>query len=272
MSTTASTYPAPRVTPNLRSALGGIWRLTLRRFMVPAHWATVLGLCLLLIPMSMPAAPSVAAAAKGFIPWVIGFYLTFIVPLMAFITAAGAMRDEMKAGNVDYVFTRPIPRPAFIGFKFLSHVGCAQLDFLLSFAAIVALGLYRQVPNLWAAVPALLGTQILVVIAFSAFGFLCGIITTRYIIVGLAYAAVIEVGVGQIPTQLNKISMTHQVQAALKKWFIESGDVPMAPNAANLPDVSIAATITLLLGFTAICLFIAGAIFSFRELAGPNES
>jgi ABC-type transport system involved in multi-copper enzyme maturation permease subunit len=268
--TTVSTHSAPRVTPNLRHAFGGIFRLTLRRFLLPMHWLTLAGLCGFLVLTSFPPAPNPAAAKIGLMPWIVMFYLTFIVPVMSFINAAGAMRDEMKAGNVDYVFTRPIPRPAFIGFKFLSHLACVQIDFLLSLATIVGIALYRQLPGIWDAVPALVGTQILVITAFSAFGFFCGIVTSRYIVVGLAYGAIIEVGVGQIPTQISKISMTHQVQAMLQPLMGGAANAAAA-GAPELPVVTVGATIALLLGFTAIMLFLAGAIFSFLELSGPNE-
>src|SRR3954469_6246428 len=116
---TRSAHPLPRVAPNLSHAVGGIFRLTPGRLLLPLAWLTLAGLCGFLILTSLPPAPNPAAAKFGLMPWIVMFYLTFIVPVMSFINAAGAMRDEMKAGNVDYVFTRPIPRPAFIGFKFL---------------------------------------------------------------------------------------------------------------------------------------------------------
>lgn len=269
----ATTYAPPRVTPNLGHAFGGIFRLTLRRMMLPMHWVTLAGMCVLLVLLSMPVSHSDAAAKSGLLSWTTMFYLTFIVPIMSFITAAGAIRDEMKAGNVDYVFTRPVPRPAFIGFKFLSYLACAQLDFLVSLATIIGIGLYRHYPDIWAAVPALLGAQVLVVTAFSAFGFFCGILTSRFVVVGLAYGAIIEVGVGQIPTQISKLSMTHQVQGMLQVALLK-GEKLLNTSAqdAAVADASVGATIALLLGFTAIMLFAAGSLFSFMELSGPNES
>ena len=47
-------------------------------------------------------------------------------------------------------------RPAFVLFRFLAHVACTQFEFLLALAAVVGIGAYRQVPELWAAVPLLL--------------------------------------------------------------------------------------------------------------------
>jgi ABC-type transport system involved in multi-copper enzyme maturation permease subunit len=276
MSTPASPsgFAPARVVPNLRHAFGGIFRLTLRRMMLPTHWLTLLGLCGLLVLLALPVVHREAQARREFLPWMVGFYLTFLVPIMSFITAGGAIRDEMKAGNVDYVFTRPVPRPAFVGFKFLSYLACVQLDFLLAFATVigvwVGVGLPQMVPDFWPHAWALLGAQILVVTAFSAFGFMCGVVTSRYIVVGLAYGAIIEVGVGQIPTQISKLSMTHQVQGMLQ-GVLGGGQNIFGPNS-SLVTTSVGTTIALLLGFTAIMLFLAASILAFMELSGPNEA
>src|SRR5436305_792065 len=83
--------------------------------------------------------------------------------------------------------------------------------------------------------------------AFGGFGFLGGFLTSRYIIIGLAYGVVIEVGVGQIPTQLSKLSMTHQVQGMLQSLLL-NGEKLVAANGNNAPDATVLGTITLLLG------------------------
>src|SRR5947209_5949293 len=98
MNALASTtdYAPPRVAPNLSHAFGGIWRLTFRRFFQPMHALMVVGGCALLVLLSLPVSHNPESARVGLLPWVIGFYVTFIVPVLAFISAGGAMRDEMK--------------------------------------------------------------------------------------------------------------------------------------------------------------------------------
>lgn len=273
MNPPASSFAPPRVAPHFGNALGGIWRLTLRRYLLPAHWISLAALCGLLVITALPSTSTAAAAKTGYLPWVISFYLCVIVPAMAFISAAGAIRDEMKAGNVDYVFTRPISRPGFLLAKLLSQVACAQIDFLLSFATVVGVGLYREFPDLWSAVPALLGGQILLVVAFSAFGFLAGIVTQRFIVVGLVYGAVIEVGVGQIPTQISRLSMTHQIRALLQAHLIpDPAAAATTAGAAVTAPPSALLTILTVLAFAAVMWTAAAAIFSLLELSGPNEA
>lgn len=271
MNTTPSTTGFPvRLTPDLRHACGGIWRLTLGKFLAPRRWLAVAGL-LAVLGLIASGFLTAGNGPRLYLGWAIGFYFTFLVPVMAFLTAAGAMRDEMKPATVDYVLTRPVPRPAFVIFKYLAHVAGAQVDFLFSFGVILGAGLLRHAPGLAAAAPLLLLAQILLVTAFSALGFLCGVLTSRYVVLGLFYAAIIEVGVGQIPTQLNRLSMTHQVKTMLQ---------PLAARAASkftfgiqtLPPGGELATIGALLAFSAVLLALAAAVFSGRELTGPGEA
>jgi ABC-type transport system involved in multi-copper enzyme maturation permease subunit len=249
------TLPTP-VAPNWRHAFGGVWRLTLRRYLLPGRWLTLLiGLAVLAL---LAAGSSHRGDGQQFLYWAARFYTTFLVPALAFVTAAGVMRDEMKSSSVDYIFTRPIGRPAFVLAKFVAHTVCEQIDFLLALAVVVAFGVARDVPGFLSMLPVILLGQALLITAFSALGFLAAILTSRYIIVGLAYAGIIEVGVGQIPTQISRLSLTRQVRELLTA---ETFSVTAA----------LGTTATLLL-FTLVALIAAGALFRRRELGASAET
>jgi ABC-type transport system involved in multi-copper enzyme maturation permease subunit len=261
--------PATPVVPNLAHAFGGVWRLAFRRFLLPGHWLALAGMTAVfaLLTLANVRGPS---AANHFYGWTAGFYLTFLVPILAFISAGGALREEFKAATVDYVFTRPVPRPAFLLFRFLSHVACAQLDFLLPFAVLWWTGVARHVDGLGAALPLLFFAQVLAIVAFGALGFLCAALTSRYVIVGLVYGAVIELGVGQIPTQISRFSMIHQLRAMLQSR-LPHGQADWADTvfvAAHGP----ALTAGILLVFAAVALGAAAAIFSWREFVGAQDA
>jgi ABC-2 type transport system permease protein len=270
MTSASANFPPPRITANLTHAWGGIWRLTLLRLRQPSHWLTLGGLVALLAMVCLGFLKP-GNGPQYFLSWAAKFYFTFLVPVLAFITAAGVMREEMKAGTADYVLTRPVPRPAFLVFKFLAHTVCAQLDFLFSFGALLAVAAYRDVPDLAAAVPVLLFAQVLLVAAFSAFGFLCGALSARYVIIGIVYAGIVEIGVGQIPTQLSRLSMTHQVRAMLQP-LVASSTSPFGVSLEALPAAGKLATLVVLLAFTALMLALAAAFFTMRELSGPADS
>ena len=269
MNAPSFSYAAPRVTPHAGHAFGGIWRLTVRRFASLNYWLSVAAMLVLLVLFSIPAFRNWHGPNGGFLVWAGGFYLCFVVPLLAFVSAGGIVRDDLDAGTVDYVFTRPIHRGSYLLFRYLAHVACAQLTFLLGLATIVGLGVCRDVPAFWNAVPLLLLGQVLVITTFSAFGFFCAMVTSRYVILGLAYGGIVEVGLGTTPTQLNRISMTRQVMNILQPAL---GDIRLGMGGPLAPQpLSPAAASTVLLIATAVMLLVTVTLFSFRELAGPSS-
>ncbi len=249
------TPPSP-VEPHWRHAFGGVWRLTLRRYLLPGRWALVgAGLAVLVL---LCFAASHRSSARHYLDWAGVFHVTFLVPALAFIGAAGAMRDELKSSVVDYVFTRPIRRPVFVAARFVAHTAGAQLDFLLALAVVVAVAAARGIPIAPSDLPGLLLGQVLLVTAFSALGFLAAILTSRYIILGLAYAGIIEAGLGQIPTQISRLSLTRQIRDLFSSDTFDA-------SAALGPTAMLAL-------FTLVALTAAGALFHHREFGGAADT
>lgn len=259
-------FPAPSVTPNALHAFGGLWRLSLRRFFSLNRWLVLAGMLALLGLFSIGVAPTNERAARDFMPWAARFYVCFLVPVLAFLSAAGVVRDDLQPGSVDYLFTRPVRRPVFVFLRYLAHVGCAQIDFLISLAMVVMIGVYREVPGMWAAVPLLLLAQVLVIVAFSAFGFLCAMLTSRYVVIGLVYGAVIEVGMGNVPTQLSRLSIIRQALGILNPLLggqrVGMGG-PLAVEALSAPLAAV-----LLLGIALAMVAVAALLFGMREPGG----
>jgi ABC-type transport system involved in multi-copper enzyme maturation permease subunit len=257
-------HAPPRVMPNAVRAFGGIWRLTSQRFFTPGHWLVLVGMLSVLALLAVGAS-STALRATRYLNWVCGFYVCFLVPTIAFISAAGTIRDDLKSSSVDYVFTRPVRRWAFVVFRFLAHVACAQIDFLLALAVILTVGVVVGAPNPGPALPLLLLAQVIAIITFSAFGFLCGMLTSRYVIVGLVYGAVVEVGVGSVPTQLNRISMIRHLTEMLTPL---STDVRMGMGGPALAQsLSVPAAVAVLLVIAVAMLAVTAVVFTIKEPA-----
>lgn len=256
----AASFAPPRVTPVLRHAWGGTWRLTYRQLLQPGH-ALMMAIGLGVLTFLFAAGSRWGRPAE-FLNWVCGFYVTFLVPALAFISAAGAMRDAMKSNSIDYVLTRPMPKPAFVLFKYLAHMLCAQLNFLVAFGVVVGFVTAHKVPGAGAALGQLLYGQVLMVAAFSAFGFLAGTITARHVIIGLGYAGIIEVGVGNIPTQIGQLSMTQLMRNAL---------TPLLQHITSETAPSMLWATTLILLFTFVMVSAAVAVFTLREQSGPTD-
>ncbi len=259
--TTATTFSPPRVTMNLAHAWGGLWRLTFRQLLQPSHLLGLgVGFAVLVLVF---VAGSRGTRPAEFVQWLSNFYVCFLVPALAFISTAGAMRDGMKSSAVDYLLTRPLPKPAYVVFKYVAHMLCTQLDFIVAFAIVIAFASGMQVPELGAVLVKLLFGQVLMIAAFSAFGVLAAVITSRYVVIGLGYTGVIEMGLGQIPTQLSQLSMTHLMRDTLASL--------LRPSAETVAAHGLAATTGIVLLFVAIMVGAAVAVFSLREQSGPAE-
>lgn len=253
------------VAPNAWHAFGGVWRLTVRRFFAPSQWVGLLGF------MAIIALPAFAITRAGnqkfFAPQLaVGFYLMFLVPIFSFLAGASAIRDELKPESVDYILTRPVRRPALLVFKFLSHLVCVQIGYLPALGVLVAGAITYDVPNAVAMLPWLLLGQVMAVTAFTGFGFLCGVLTSRFLVIGIFYAGIVEFAAGKIPTQLNRVAMTHQIKMMLQP-MLAWGDPKLKP------ELPVFWCIVVLLTFAVASVGIAATVFSRQELAGarPNE-
>lgn len=264
MNPSSASLPATLVAPNARHALGGIWRLTARRFLAPRQ--------LLPLPFILAILATLAGALvrdgslTNFRDLGIKFYLPFLIPVLAFLSGGGAFRDELRAGAVDYILTRPIRRPMFILFKFLAHQACFQLLCLTGLGVIAGVGVFRHIAEVWSVIPVFLLGQMLLIASFSALGFLCAVITSRYLVIGLFYGVVIEVGVGHTPIQLNRLSMTNQVRALVERLLAST------PPPTGAPEQAAWVTIAIVLTFAAVAVAVAAAVFSFQELAGARPT
>jgi ABC-2 type transport system permease protein len=258
--TIPETTPArARVRPNQRHAFGGVWRLTFRRWCSLQQLLVVAGMLALLAVVAGASIPRGDAAE--YFDWVSSVYLGVVVPVLAFLSGAGAIREDLKGGSVDYLFTRPVRRTAFVVFRYLSHLACTQLTYALALGVLAAVGVFRQVPDLAAGLPLLVLAQLITITAFLALGFFCAVLVARYLIIGLLYAGLIEVGVGQIPTQLSGLSMTRQVRELLDPLVRSTTEVTMAGAFA---------TSLSLLTFAVVFVAAAALIFSMKEFSGTS--
>jgi ABC-2 type transport system permease protein len=253
MSTVASGSRYSRYT----RGFGGVWRLTARGFLVPSQGLGLLALATFVGLLAYTA--SGPGMTSRFYGWVTDFYILFLVPVLAFISSGGVMRDDLKSTATDYIFTRPLPRALYVAFKFFAHTAVLQLTYL--FVLLIALGVaaFRGVPGLLPMAPGLVLTSALVALAAAGFGFFFGALTTRYVAIGLAYAGLVEVGIGKIPTQVGQLSMMRHARTLLEALAESSSSSAGAFGAA-----------VALLVFAALTVGVAALLVHRREFAGER--
>ncbi|MCF3650135.1 hypothetical protein [Synoicihabitans lomoniglobus] len=211
---TASLSSLPRVTPRLAPALGGIWRLTWRRVFAPRR---ALGSGLLLVILGLLTYLFAARPEDhDYFEWVYGFMLLLVTPIVAFLAGAGAVREDLKSGAVDYVMTRSVSRPAYVIFKYVAQVICNLIAGWALVAFLLAVGGFAGQGGLMSELSRLLVVVTGAITAFTALGFFCGTLTSRYMVLGLFYAGVIEAGLGNIPIQINALSIARHLRVFLE--------------------------------------------------------
>jgi ABC-type transport system involved in multi-copper enzyme maturation permease subunit len=197
--------------------------------------------------------------AEGFEMWVLGLYATFMVPIACLLSGGAMIRDELQAGTLGFLLTRPVHRARLLILKYLCHV--VWLEFALGLNAVLLSlsGLLLGIKGalligLW-----LLGVQILMIPAFTALSVVLGLLTRRYLLVGILYGFIVEMGIGQIPTNINALSLSRHFQALLGECTALSGTV-------QLSSWGIPGAILAVLALTGVGLGGAAALFSLREL------
>jgi hypothetical protein len=152
---------------------------------------------------------------EPFYHWLIDFYFFIILPLTCVRQCGPLIRDELQADTLGFLITRPVGRARLLMVKYISQVAWLQMVLLLETLLIFAAGAARQVPSLGALLLLVLAVQILVIPAWSALGLLLGQLTTRYMATALLYGAVVEMGIGRIPTNINTLSIIRHLQTLL---------------------------------------------------------
>jgi hypothetical protein len=152
-----------------------------------------------------------------FYHWLIDFYFFIILPLTCVRACGALIRDELQADTLGFLTTRPVSRARLLIVKYLAQVLWLEMLLLVETLLLFAAGMERQIPGFGGLLPLLLGVQCLAIPAWSALGALLGQITTRYMATALIYGAVVEMGIGRIPTNINTLSLLRHIESLLSR-------------------------------------------------------
>lgn len=154
---------------------------------------------------------------EPFYHWLIDFYFFVMLPLNCIRSCGGLIRDEVQANTLGFLTTRPASRARLVLAKFIAQAGWLQLLLLSETLLLFLAGVLKQLPDLGKLLPLFLLAQVLAVLAWSALGALLGLSTKRYMAAGLLYGLVVEIGIGQIPTNINNLSLVRQFKSVLSR-------------------------------------------------------
>jgi hypothetical protein len=159
--------------------------------------------------------PTPWSRSAPFYHWLIDFYFFIILPLTCVRGCGPLIRDELQADTLGFLVTRPVTRARLLIVKYISQTAWLELLLLAETLLLFAVGAMRQIPALGELIPLLLVVQILAIPAWGALGVLLGQITARYMPAALIYGAVVEMGIGRIPTNINTLSLLRHIETLL---------------------------------------------------------
>jgi ABC-type transport system involved in multi-copper enzyme maturation permease subunit len=217
--------------PGFAGALRGIWLLTWKSQFswrrLPGRLAVLLVLPFLVwITTQSPEGWSQHHAelqgewsrrSAPFYHWLVDVYFFIILPLSCVRGCGALMRDELQADTLGFLVTRPASRARLLCVKYLSQLAWLQILLLTETLLLFGVGAGRQIPELGGLLPLFVAVQLLAVPAWSALGTLLGQLTSRYMAIGLVYGAIVEMGIGRIPTNINALSIMRHLKTLLSR-------------------------------------------------------
>jgi ABC-type transport system involved in multi-copper enzyme maturation permease subunit len=202
--------------------------------------------------------------SQPYLRWTIDFYLMLLLPLYCLFVCGALIRDELQGDTLGFLITRPLTRARLFLIKYFCHIiwleGIAAVNGLL----LILAGTLRHVPDLHAFPWILLGTQFLAVLVYGALSALFGLIHQRYMVLGIIYGFVVELGIGRIPTNINSLSMSHHVQTILANTKVVS-ELYSWPAKGWLASIGIMCLATL------VFLGASSVLFTFKEYHHSEE-
>jgi ABC-type transport system involved in multi-copper enzyme maturation permease subunit len=201
------------VQPSWFGALAGLWSLT---------WRSQLSLRKLpLLIATLSVIPLLAyltvdeGRIKPYFHWMIDFYFLLLLPLYCLSVCGGMIRDEVQADTLGFLTTRPMTRAQFFCSRYLCQIAWLQILAGISASLLVTVGIVRDISGITSFIPLLFAGQMLAVLAYGALSSLVGLIHQRYMVLGVMYGFVVEIGIGRIPTNINNLSLSRHLRAIL---------------------------------------------------------
>jgi ABC-type transport system involved in multi-copper enzyme maturation permease subunit len=201
---------------------------------------------------------------KPYFRWLVDVYFLIFMPLFCLAVCGAMIRDELQADTLGFLITRPLTRARLFVLKYLCHMTWLQIVIAVHCVLLFAVGNLRQVRGVNALFPLFFGVEILAVLAWSALSSLLGLINQKYMVLGLVYGFVVEMGIGRIPTNINSLSLTRHIKAILA-----NSDTIMQMYEWSSQGTLF--SIGMMLLATALFAGLAAALFTFREYHHAEE-
>jgi len=199
-----------------------------------------------------------------FYRWLIDFYFFIILPLSCVRGCGGLIRDELQTDTLGFLTTRPVKRATLVLLKYLSQAALLEMAALMEGLLLLGAGASREIPGIGSLLPLFLAAQFLAVLAWSGLGLFLGQVTKRYLPLAVVYGLIVELGIGDIPTNINTLSLMRHLKTLLSHDQALQGLYQWTGAGVLLPVAA------LLVG-AALFVALAALLFTFREYHAAAE-
>ncbi|MGB0581152.1 MAG: ABC transporter permease [Limisphaerales bacterium] len=250
------------LTPSLGRAFLGLWSFEWQTRMTPGKLAQSAAL-VVVIPILMFIALK-EGQKREFIDWIVTYHLFLMLPIYCLSVFGPVIRDELQSDTLGFIITRPIKRYSLLILKYLCTMIWSQVLVLLCgllFFVVALVHGYEVDPTM---IGLFLLVQALAVMAYGAISCLLGLLTKKYMVLGIVYGLVVEKGIGSIPTNIHSLAISHHLKSILgnHQWMSDQFTLTGEPIVPAIGWVILAA---------ATFLSVAALLFNTLEYNHSDE-
>jgi ABC-type transport system involved in multi-copper enzyme maturation permease subunit len=271
MSSPSSSPPtvSPPAAPHAWNApfsatLRGLWLLTWKSRLTLRQWPALVGTIFPVSLLGFLILRNSTDAGLASFYWLAVAYLLLGVPLYCLAVFGGLIRDDIQSNTLSFLITRPTSRARLLFARFLCQLVWVQVLGLAAGLALLATGWLCGVKGIPQFAGLFLATQALALFVFGGLATFLGLLHRRYLVLGTIYGLVVEVGIGQIPTNINALAMTRHLRTLL-------GHNPVIHEIYKWSTDGTGSALFILLSVAVLSVALSSLLFTVREYLGAED-
>jgi ABC-type transport system involved in multi-copper enzyme maturation permease subunit len=193
----------------------------------------------------------------------------FVAPMLALFYSSGVLIDEMEAGTIPFLITRPVERHRFLAGKMIGSFLLQVLLFLppmvLCFYLTVAPDGWQEIGSRFPTLAIDAGVAILGIAAYSGLFALLGTVVRRPVLAGLIFVFGWQAAATYVPGLVRQLTVAHYLQSLLPHESFQ-GALAGLFSSRSSTFLSISALLVIILGTHALAIW----AFSKKEFPGRH--
>jgi ABC-type transport system involved in multi-copper enzyme maturation permease subunit len=191
----------------------------------------------------------------------------FVAPMLALVYSSGVIIDELEAGTLTYLITRPAPRSAVLAGKLLGSLLIQALlllpSLVLCFYLAVAPAGWQELGTRFPILARDIAAALLGLAAYSGLFGLAGTVLRRPVLAGLIFVFGYQAVATYVPGLVRQLTVAHYLQSLLPHESFQGALSGFVGGRA-----STGGAVVVLLSIAAVAHGLAALAFSRRQFPG----